>query len=125
MKALARSHIWWPHLDEIEALCAECEACKTTAAMPAPSHPWQYPSSQWERIHIDFGEWNKTVFLVLVVAFSKWPEVRVVSSTTSQKTLEVLSDIFATHGFPNILVSDIDGPQFTSTEFADFYKRTV
>jgi len=70
---------------------------------PAPSHPWQYPSSQWERIHIDFGEWNKTVFLVLVDAFSKWPEVRVVSSTTSQKTIEVLSDIFVTHGFPNIL----------------------
>ena len=125
MKALARSHIWWPHLDDaIEALCAECEACKTTAAMPppAPIHPWQYPSSQWERVHIDFGEWNKTVFLVLVDAFSKWPEVRLVSSATSQKTIEVLSDIFATHGFPSILVSD-NGPQFTSTEFSDFLQE--
>ena len=109
MKALARSHVWWPHLDyNIKALCTDCEACKTTTAMPAlaPIHPWQYPSSQWERIHIDFGKWNKTVFLVLVVSFSKWPEVRLVSSATSQKTIEVLSDIFATHGFPSILVSD-------------------
>jgi len=59
MKALARSHIWWPCLDDdIEVLCAECEAYKTTATMPAPapSNPWQYPSSQWERVHIDFGE---------------------------------------------------------------------
>ena len=125
MKALARSHIWWPHPDDdIEALCAECEACKTTAAMPpsAPIHPWQYPNSQWERVHIDFGEWNKTVFLVLVDAFSKWPEVRLVSSATSQKTIEVLSDIFATHGFPSILVLD-NGPQFTSTEFSDFLQE--
>jgi len=75
-----------------------------------------------ERVHIDFGEWNKTVFLVLVNAFSKWPEVRVVSSTTSQKTIEVLSDIFATHGFPSILVSD-NGPQFMSTEFTDFLQE--
>jgi len=76
---------------------------------PALSHPWQYPSLQWEGVHIDFGEWYKTVFLLLVDTFSKWPEVRVLLSTTSQKTIEVLSDIFATHGFPNILVSD-NGP---------------
>ena len=101
MKALARSHVWWPHLDDdIEALCTDCEACKTTAMpAPAPIHPWQYPSSQRERIHIDFGEWNKTAFLVLVDAFSKWPEVILVSFATSQKTIEALSDIFATHGF--------------------------
>ena len=125
MKALARSHVWWPHLDDdIEALCTDCEACKITTAMPAPApiHPWQYPSSQWERIQIDFGEWNKTAFLVLVDAFSKWPEVRLVSSATLQKTIEVLSDIFATHGFPSILVSD-NGPQFTSTEFAEFLQK--
>ena len=125
MKALARSHVWWPHLDDdIEALCTDCEACKTTTAMPAPApiHPWQYPSSQWERIHIEFDEWNKTVFLVLVDSFSKWPEVRLVLSATSQKTIEVLSDIFATHGFPSILVSD-NGPQFTSTEFAEFLQE--
>ena len=122
MKALARSHIWWPGLDnDIETLSSQCEACKTTVAMPAPAahHPWQYPSTPWERVHIDFGEWNKNNLLVLVDAFSKWPEVKLMSSTTTQKTIEALNDIFSTHGFPAILVSD-NGPQFTSSEFEDF-----
>ena len=125
MKALARSHLWWPHLDQdVEAMAAQCEACKITAAMPAQAahHPWQYPSSPWERVHIDYGEWNKIDFLVMVDAFSKWPEVKVVSSTTTQKTITVLSEIFATHGFPRMLVSD-NGPQFTSAEFEDFLQQ--
>ena len=64
MKALARSHLWWPHLDQdIEAMTTQCEACKITAAMPAQvaHHPWQYPSTPWERVHIDYGEWNKQI----------------------------------------------------------------
>ena len=125
MKSLARSHIWWPNLDiDIEAITAQCEACKTTTAMPARAahHPWQYPSSPWERVHIDYGEWNKSDFLVLVDAFSKWPEVKLVSSTTTRKTINVLSEIFATHGFPRVLVSD-NGPQFTSTEFEEFLQQ--
>ena len=87
MKALARSHIWWPGLDDnIETLSSQYEACKTTAAMPAPvaKHPWQYPNAPWERVHVDFGEWNKTNLLVLVDTFSKWPEVKLMSSTTTQ-----------------------------------------
>ena len=118
MKALARSHIWWPGLDDdIETLSSQWEACKTTVAMPAPAtqHPWQYPNAPWERVHVDFEEWNKTNLLVLVDTFSKWPEV---SSTTTQKMIEALNDIFATHVFPAILVSD-NGPQFTSSEFEE------
>ena len=77
MKALGRSFIWWPGLDmDIEKEAAHCDTCKTTAAMPAavPCHPWQHPSAHWDRIHIDSGEWEKKHFLVVVDAFSKWPE---------------------------------------------------
>ena len=49
--------IWWHGLnDDIETLSSQCEACKTTAAMPVPAapHPWQCPSIPWEQIHIDY-----------------------------------------------------------------------
>ena len=94
--------------------------------MPAPAahHPWQYPSALWERVHIDFREWNKNNLLVLVDAFSKWPEMKLMSSTTTQKTIEALNDIFSTHGFPAILVSD-NRPQFTSSEFEDYLQGNI
>ena len=61
------------------------------AASPhkAPRHPWQYPSAAWDRIHIDYGQWGNKHFLVIVDAFSKWPEVKLVSSTTTQRTIDV------------------------------------
>jgi len=109
IKSLARSFIWLPGLDvDVEKLVTDCEPCKVTAAMPTPvaSYLWQHPSTPWERIHIDYGEWNILQFLVVVDAFSKWPEVKLVSSTTSQMTIIKLSKIFAVFGFPQILVSD-------------------
>ena len=73
MKALARSYFWWPKLDQqIEALAAQCDACKSTISMPAQAshHPWQNPNTPWDRIHMDFGEYNKKHFLVVIDAYS-------------------------------------------------------
>ena len=84
-------------------------------------HPWQHTHTPWDRIHVDFGDWRGTHFLVVVDAHSKWPEVRVMHSTTTQHTIEVLSEIFAIHGLPRVLVTD-NGPQFTAKEFAEFLK---
>ena len=125
MKSLARSFVWWPGLDDaIEKLTKDCDPCKVTAAMPAAvaRHPWQHPSGPWERVHIDYGEWNNHHFFILVDAFSKWPEVKLVSTTTSRKTITILSDVFAMFGFPQMLVSD-NAPQFVSAEFEDFLRQ--
>jgi len=124
MKYLARSFIWWSSLDaDVEKLATDCEPCKVTAAMPAPMarHPWQHPSTPWERIHIDYGEWNSRQFLVVVDIFSKWLEV---SSTTSRMAIIKLSEIFAVFGSPQILVLD-NTPQFVSAEFKDFLRQTT
>ena len=73
MKVLARSYFRWPKLDQqIEALAAQCDACKSTISMPAqaPRHPWQNPNTPWDRIHMDFGEYSKKHFLVVIDAYS-------------------------------------------------------
>ena len=44
------------------------------------------------------------------------------SSTTSEKTINVLRTMFAQHGLPEQLVSD-NGPQFTSSEFSQFLQN--
>ena len=52
-------------------------------------------------------------------AYSKWPEVRVMSSTTTSQTLDVLREWFASCGLPEHIVTD-NGPQFVSEAFETF-----
>ncbi|XP_063371761.1 oocyte zinc finger protein XlCOF6-like [Cydia amplana] len=51
-KALARSYVWWPGVDEaVEAACGGCEVCASVASAPpghAPS-PWPWPNRPWRR----------------------------------------------------------------------------
>ena len=123
MKSLARSHVWWPGIDhDIEILAKSCSGCQNVKHAPpsAPIHPWEWSSRPWQRIHIDFaGPFLDSIFLVIVDAYSKWPEVIAIKSTSVAKTIEVLRTVFARTGLPNIIVSD-NGPQFTSEEFAHF-----
>ena len=61
------------------------------------------------------------MFLVVVNAHSKWPEVILLSSTTISKTIKVLHGLFTRFGIPEQIVSD-NGPQFASEEFQAFIK---
>ena len=56
------------------------------------------------------------MFLVVVDAFTKWPEVAIMHETTTEATLDQLRTIFARWGIPD------NGPQFTSVGFANFIK---
>ena len=123
MKSLACSHFWWPDLDKnIEECSKACPACQSTKNLPAkaPLHPWTWSSIPWERIHADFaGPFLGKMFLVVVDAQSKWPEIIVMSSTTAARTITALRELFARNGIPNQLVSD-NGQQFVSEEFKQF-----
>ncbi|KAK7575920.1 hypothetical protein V9T40_012206 [Parthenolecanium corni] len=130
MKGLARSYVYWPGLDkEIEDLVRSCEPCQRNAkAVSVPSHPWEPPSAPWERVHIDYaGPFLQFNFLIVVDAYSKWPEVFISpvskkNDTNSAATIEKLVECFARFGCPSTLVSD-NGVQFTSREFKEFCKR--
>jgi len=57
------------------------------------------------------------MFLVAVDAYSKWMDVQVVSISTSRNTIDHVWTVFATHGLPEILVSD--------NAWCSFYKCRV
>ena len=61
------------------------------------------------------------MFLVAADAHSKWPEVYIMSSTTSSKTIEVLRTMLATHGLPTHIIPD-NGSQLVSEQFETFLK---
>ena len=122
-KALARSYMWWPGMDKaVEEVAKRCTGCQLTQENPktAPLHSWEWPARPWQCIHIDFaGPFLGTMFLIVVDVHSKWPEVIPMTTTTASITIEEPRKLFATHGFPEQLVSD-NGPQFIADEFGEF-----
>ena len=119
-KQLARSFVWWPGIDSaIERLTCSCQGRAKTRSNPSKAqlHPWEWPSQPWERIHIDSaGPVIDSMWLIIVDAHSKWPEVLRMSSTTSTKLSSTLSEVFSRFDLPIELVSD-NGPQLTFSEF--------
>ena len=59
------------------------------------------------------------MWLLVIDAFSKWPEIHCMESTTAEATIKHLRQIFVTHGLPHQIISD-NGPQFVSTTFEKF-----
>ena len=121
MKSIARSHVWWPGIDEnLESYVRHCSMCQATAlnSPGAHLHMWSWPSKPpWSQIHIDYaGLFLGRMFLVVIDAHSKWIECLALSSCTSEITVESLRAMFATHGLPDCVVSD-NGSCFTSAVF--------
>ena len=110
MKAVSRSYFWWPGLDkDIEELGKSCKSCQSVKNSPtaAPLYPWSWPSKPWECIHVNFaGPFQGSTFLIVVDAYSKWPKVFRMSSTTADKTIEVLRHLFAAQGLPELVTTD-------------------
>ena len=110
MKSLVGSFVWWPRMDkEIQDKVRHCSTCQYNQNNPvlAPVHSWEYPASPWERLHVDFaGPFMGKMFLMVVDAFSKWIEVETMNSSTAAATVRCLRKICATHGLPQVVVSD-------------------
>ena len=74
-------------------------------------------------LHIDYlGPFIGKIILVIVDSSLKWVEAFPVSNSTSQTTVNCLRIHFATHGLPQICVSD-NRSCFRSKESERFMKR--
>lgn len=125
MKGIARSHVWWPGIDaDIDYLVRNCDKCQQQQPNDCEStvHPLVWPSSPWYRLHLDYaGPFYGKMWLVVVDATSKWPEIYPVNEATSSNTIKILSDIFARFGLPRQVFTD-NGTSFSSNEFNMFCK---
>ena len=89
-----------------------CESCQATKNLPAKA-----PLYHWA---CDFaGPLLGKMFQIAVDAHSKWPEIAIMTTTTTTKTITALREIFSQNGIPRQIVSD-NGPQFMSGEFSQF-----
>ena len=115
-----------PGIDkEIELTIKSCLGWKPTQRVPStvPVHPWEWPSSPWQRIHIAFViPYINSMFLVVVDAHSRWLEIERMNTTTLETTIETPQKLVARYGITAQLVSD-NGSQFTSEVFQQFLTK--
>ena len=104
MKALARSYVWWPSINkDLEDVAHKCEDCQQNHKedQRTPLHLLEQPSKPWQRVPLDFaGPLLGQMWLIVFDAFSKWPEVIPMSTTTTKHTIQELRLIFACFGLP-------------------------
>ena len=84
--------------------CPEC--VKSKIPPKEPLLPTTLPKYPWQQIGTDLFQ-----YLIAIDYFSRYPEVIILSSTTSKGVILALKTIFARHGIPETVISD-NGPQY-------------
>ena len=116
MKERLRSKVWWPGVDkDAEQKCRECYGCQlvTKETIPPPVKITRMPERPWQDLALDLlgpmptGEY----LLVLVDYFSRWVEVDIIKSTTSETIIKCLDKQFSRFGVPSTLRTD-NGPNW-------------
>jgi hypothetical protein len=123
-KQRLRTKVWWPGIDkQVTSLVESCIPCQINGKgfCPEETHSTPLPEGPWKEVAIDIvGEFPTGEYVVVLIDYySRWPELLVTESVTSRTIIKWLQGLFACHGLPDIIKSD-NGPQFTSSEFADF-----
>ncbi|KAK6763678.1 hypothetical protein RB195_024125 [Necator americanus] len=109
-------------VSDIEKLVRTCPRCASVAKdlIKAEVQSWPKPHSPWTRVHADFAESMEGLYCLLIVdAYSKWPEIVQMSSISSTATIQAIKCISAEFGNPETLITD-NGTQFTSSQFTSF-----
>lgn len=121
-KYILRGQFWWPGMDkQIANYIGKCNVCKAFKAKNRNyRQPWPEPSQPWERIHVDFaGPIQNKYLLVVVDAYSGYPEVFITSDMKSDTVITRLRRLFSQLGVPTCLVSD-NGPSFVSERVTEW-----
>ena len=124
-KSLLRDKCWWPGIDsEVEKMISKCIACVSMG--DADKAPMGHIDSAkmpglWEQVHIDFaGPYPSGEFVLGIIdSASRWPDLHVTRSTTSDTVIKYLNKTFATHGYPEKIVTD-NAPNLVSAKVEEF-----
>lgn len=123
--ALAKGTVFWPFMtQELTNFLENCQICMQHSASqrPEPLKPHTIGTYPFEKVGIDFCQFNNKKYLVVVDYYSNYPEFALMHNTNAASTIIQLKSIFARHGIPRECVAD-GGPPFSSSEFATFMKE--
>ena len=123
-KSLLREKCWWPGMDsDVEELINNCIPCLSMGSTTKePMGHIDYPiSNPWEQVHVDFaGPYPSGDYVFGIIDSStRWPELYVTRSTTSETIIKYLDHSFACHGYPVRMVTD-NAPNLISAQVTEY-----
>ena len=100
MKQRLRSKVWWPRMDnDAEKICRSCHGCQGVSQLSPPElmQKTEPPTGPWQDVSIDMIGPLPTGENLLVIAdyYSRFFEVVIMQSTSTQKIIGALIPIFA------------------------------
>ncbi|GAA56018.1 hypothetical protein CLF_109660, partial [Clonorchis sinensis] len=125
MKSLARLSCWWPELDaDIKHTAENCVKCVHKVHNKSSQwYPWPVTCEAFQRVHADYcGPFlGKYYALIVIDAYSRWPEVFLTMSPSAEFTQQALRKVFSHEGVPTVLVTD-NGTHFTAKFLEEWLK---
>ncbi|XP_014678509.1 PREDICTED: uncharacterized protein K02A2.6-like [Priapulus caudatus] len=118
----AREVLFWPMMNsDIANVVKDCEHYLThrSRQQVEPLDPHPIVSRPWEKVATDLFSYSGRDYLLVVDAYSNYPEVAVLSNATSRSVINSLKSTFARHGVPEDVFGD-NGPCYDSAEFKQF-----
>ena len=64
-------------------------------------------------------EYGGRTYLITVDYYSRWVEIKLLTTQTAKSVITAAKELFATHGIPDIVISD-NGPCFSTVPFQEF-----
>ena len=81
--------------------------------------PLSFPARPWERVATDLYDFQGRKYIIVVDYYSRWFDIKELSDETSHSVIKALKEVFATHGIPDVIMSDY-GPQYSTEAFRQF-----
>jgi len=117
-------HCPTPVNKDIEKLISMCDTCQKhrNKQTKEPMMVTEVSTAPWHMVGMDLFHLKGKEYLVIIDYFSNFPEMALLSNTSSNCVITHAKSIFARHGIPNIVMSD-NGPCFSSKEWLDFAEQ--
>ena len=124
MERRLRFHFYFHDMSpKVSMFLASCVECKlfTNKNYREPQKAHEVPAKCWEKVSVDlFGPMpNRKHIVVVQDLSSRFPEAKLVSSSSALKVIPALTEIYDSHGDPQVQLSD-NGPPFNSVAMKNF-----
>ncbi|XP_023814982.1 uncharacterized protein K02A2.6-like [Oryzias latipes] len=124
-KRRARESVFWPGINnDIETFISKCETCQKHRSKQSkePMVVSELPVAPWHKVGMDLFHLRGKDYLVVIDYYSNFPEMALLTNSSSNCVITHAKSIFARHGIPHIVISD-NGPCFNSKEWQQFAEQ--